>query len=85
MDSLPAGPAKDEVLAFATGGRAVGIDPAVAARWVAAIGDAPTREASLKKLADRWLKEDVNAAREWMSHAPLAPDVKDQLLKVHER
>ena len=85
VNSLPAGAAKDDVLSFAAYGRTVGIDPAVAAGWITGIADAPTREASLKTLAGNWLKADVKAAREWISHAPLAQEVKDQLLKTDAR
>jgi hypothetical protein len=97
LDSLPAGPLKEAMVAdtvdLALNGRKWGNTSTVAlvqimsddairetAGWIARLQNGAERESAYEKFANAWLNKDANAAKEWLSNAPLLSETKERLL-----
>jgi hypothetical protein len=80
INTLEDGATKDQVLSdVAT--RLQSANPLVALAWIAGIGDEQQRNQAYKDAVYLWLVYDPAAARKWLSTAPLAEDLRAELLK----
>lgn len=76
----PAGRAKDEALKALS--RQIFLeDPEAALAWAVAISDPEGRTSQTERLAREWRLLDPASARKWITTSPLAPEVRERLLK----
>ncbi len=79
LKTLPAGRLRDGAIRqFSTG--AVSNDPKSAALWTIRINDANTRRRALTDVVHRWLADDKEAARAWVTAAAIPPEWKASLI-----
>lgn len=60
-------------------------DPVLAANYIGQIGDRETRDATYRRLVGRWIRDDAQAAGQWLESASLPESVAGRLQRRLQR
>ncbi len=82
VDSMPAGPQRDQAFLKIQGMLESDGQRSKAADWIAGIDDDGLRNSTYEKLAQEWLQSEPAAARAWIGDAPIPGEMKEKLLGV---